>query len=178
MQQNDKYSGLSWMTEELKSQLILRDKIVLEQDFDSLFQLKDNSDFSIALHEILINKYEKSLEKLNSTELNLFLCMHIENAGQADSILSFLQEWYSQYSKEVVNALNEIGAVKSSEVIRQAVELLPRDGSWFFDSSDEKTESLMEKMDREFSSYPDGLLKDLYRNYAENNKSEILINRT
>ena len=29
MQQNDKYSGLSWMTEELKSQLILRDKIVL-----------------------------------------------------------------------------------------------------------------------------------------------------
>ena len=161
------------MTEEIKSQLLLRDKIVLEQDFDSLFQLKDNSDFSIALHEILINKYEKSTEKLNSTELNLFLCMHIENAGQADCILSFLQEWYPQYSKEVVNALHEIGAVKSSAIIRQAVALLPKDGSKFFDSSDEKTQGLMEKIDREFSSYPDGLLRDLYRNYAENNRSKI-----
>lgn len=178
MRKDDTYSSLSWMTEELKNQLMQRDKIVAEQDIDSLFLLKDNSDFSIALHKILINQYEKSPENLNSAELNLFLCMHLENAGQADSILSFLQEWYPQYSKEVVIALNNIGAIKSSELINQAVELLPKYGTCFFNNADENTQNLMEKIDREFSSYPDGLLRDLYRNYADNNKTEILKNRT
>lgn len=177
MQEKDKYSGLSWMTEELKNHLMQRDKIVAEQDIDSLFLLKDNSDFSIALHELLINQYEKAPEYLNSAGLNLFLCMHLENAGQADSILSFLQEWYPQYSKEVVIALHDIGAVKSSELISQAVELLPKDGTWFFESADENSQNLMSKIDREFSSYPDGFLRDLYRNYADNNKSDMLKNR-
>lgn len=173
MLQSDKYSDLSWMTEESKNQLRKRDKIVSEHDIDSLFLLKDNSDFSIALHEILINKYLKAPGNLNLKELNLFLCMYLENAGQADSILSFLQEWYPQYSKEVIIALNDIGAVKSSNLIRQAVDLLPKDGSWFFDNTDENTQSLMEKIDREFSIYPDGLLRDLYRKYAEKYRNEI-----
>ncbi|MGJ8734880.1 MAG: hypothetical protein ACSHW4_17110 [Cellulophaga sp.] len=74
-----------------------RDKIVQQEDLESLFLLTDNSDFSIALHEILVNRYDKKPNSLNSIQLNLFLCMHLENAGQADSILAFLQEWFPEH---------------------------------------------------------------------------------
>ena len=173
MEQNDKYSGLSWMTEEMKNDLIRRDKIVEEQNIEELFNLKDNSDFSIALHEILTNRYERDSNSLNEIQLNLFLCTHIENAGQADSILSFLQEWFPQYSTKVINSLNMIGAVKSAEIIRKAVELLPKDGSWFFETADENQQELMSKLDRDFSNYPDGKMTDLYRKYAEINRNNI-----
>jgi len=173
MEQNDKYSGLSWMTEEMKNELIRRDKIVEEQNINELFNLKDNSDFSIALHEILVNRYELDSNSLNEPQMNLFLCTHIENAGQAGSILSFLQEWFPQYSTKVINSLKTIGAVKSAEIIRQAVEILPKDGSWFFETADEIKQELMSKLDRDFSNYPDGNMNDLYRKYAEINRSNI-----
>lgn len=162
------------MTEDIRNHLLKRDKIVEEQDIDSLFLLDDNSDFSIAIHEILVNKYEKSPDNLNPIELNLFLAIHLENAGQADSILTFLQEWFPQYSNKVINSLNEIGAIKSSEIIKQAVQMLPKDGSWFFNSANEIEQYLMRNFDREFSSYPDGNIKDLYRKYADKYRNEIL----
>ncbi|MBX7227075.1 MAG: hypothetical protein K1X55_13660 [Chitinophagales bacterium] len=174
MQESNKYDGLSWITEDIRNQLLKRDKIVEEQDIESLFQLADNSDFSIALHEILVNKYEKSPDNLNPIELNLFLAMHLENAGQADSILSFLQEWFPQYSDRVISSLKEIGAIKSSEIIMKAVEILPKDGSWFFISANEEEQNLMGKYDSEFSNYPDGNIRDLYRQYADKNRNEIL----
>lgn len=174
MDSEEKYKGLTWMTDEMRSHLIYRDKIVSDENMNELFNLKDNSDFSIALHEILVNKYEKSALAFNGTQLNLFLCIHLENAGQSGHILSFLQEWFPHHSENVIIALNEIGAVKSSEIIKQAVELLPKDGSWFFDSADESTTKLMSKLDGEFSNYPDGNLNDLCRKYAEINKNDLL----
>jgi hypothetical protein len=174
MQESNKYDGLSWMTEEIRNNLLKRDKIVEEQDIHSLFQLVDNSDFSIALHEILVNRYEKSPDNFTPVELNLFLVMHLENAGQVDSILTFLQEWFPQYSDKVINSLNEIGAIKSSEIIKQAVELLPKDGSWFFNSASENEQDLMREFDRQFSSYPDGNIRNLFRQYAEKYRNEIL----
>ncbi|AQS94034.1 hypothetical protein BXQ17_08130 [Polaribacter sp. BM10] len=169
----DPYSGLSWMTEEIKNELIIRDKIVENEDIESLFSLKDNSDFSIALFEILQKRNEKEPNSLNEIELNLFLCMNLENAGQADSILTFLQEWFPEQNEKVIKSLNEIGATKSSEIIKKAVELLPENGSWFFESSDENSEKLMIKFDSEFSSYPDGPMEDIYRKYAEKNRNEL-----
>lgn len=173
MSKEDQYSGLSWMTDEMKNHIYKRDKIVKEQDINALFSLQDNADFSIALHEILMSRFDQNRGSLKQPELNLFLCMHLENASQADSILSFLQEWFPKYNHEVVMALKEIGAIKSAEIIKQAIELLPVNGSWFFDSADEGSQTLMSKLDREFSNYPDGLVRDLYRKYAENNRNEI-----
>ena len=169
----DSYTGLSWMTEEIKNELIVRDKIVENEDIESLFSLKDNSDFSIALYEILERRNEKEPNSLNEIELNLFLCMNLENAGQSDSILTFLQEWFPEHNEQIIKSLNEIGAIKSSEIIKKAVELLPKNGSWFFETSTENSEKLMSKLDSDFSSYPDGSIRDLYRKYAEKHKSEI-----
>jgi hypothetical protein len=161
------------MTEEMKSELRKRDEIVAKEDVNSLFELTDNSDFTIALHEILVKRFDKDSKELNAEQLNLLLCMHIENAGQADSILSFLQEWFPEYKNQVVDSLKEIGATKSSDIIKQAIALLPKDGSWFYDSSNQESEKLMSKLDKDFSDYPDGPMRDLYRVYAEKNKAQI-----
>jgi hypothetical protein len=161
------------MTEEIKNELIVRDKIVENEDIESLFSLKDNSDFSIALYEILERRNEKKPNSLNEIELNLFLCMNLENAGQSDSILTFLQEWFPKQNEQIIKSLNEIGAIKSSEIIKKAVELLPENGSCFFETSTENSEKIMSKLDSNFSSYPDGSIRDLYRKYAEKHKSEI-----
>ncbi|WP_252735968.1 hypothetical protein [Zobellia sp. B3R18] len=56
--EEDSFSGLSWMTEEMKNEIRKRDKIVQQEDIESLFSLTDNSDFSIALHEILVNRID------------------------------------------------------------------------------------------------------------------------
>ena len=169
----ESYTELSWMADEIKNELIVIDKIVENEDIECLFSLKDNSDFSIALYEILVKRNGKKPNSLNEIELNLFLCMHLENAGQADSILTFLQEWFPEQNEKVIKALNEIGATKSSEIIKKAVELLPENGSWFFESSNEESERIMSELDSEFSNYPDGSMRNLYRKYAEKNRNEL-----
>ena len=169
----DSFNELSWMTEEIRNEISVRDKIIEKEDIEGLFSLNDNSDFSIALYEILVKRNEKETNSLNKIELNLYLCMSLENAGQADSILTFLQEWFPNQNETTIKSLNEIGATKSSEIIKKAIELLPKNGSWFFDSSNEESEKLMSKLDTDFSNYPDGSMRDLYRKYAERNRSRI-----
>ncbi|WP_405248099.1 MULTISPECIES: hypothetical protein [unclassified Cellulophaga] len=164
---------LSWMTDEMVERIKSRDEIVKNEDFESLFSLSDSSDFSIALHQILVNRYDKNPNSLNPVQLNLFLTMHMENAGQANSILTFLQERFPEYNEQIIISLKEIGALKSSKVIRQAVELLPKDGSWFFESSNEASERLMTKLDSSFSLYPDGPMNDLYWKYANKHRNEV-----
>ncbi len=162
------------MTDQIKYEMQKRDKIVNDEDIEGLFSLKYNSDFSIALYEILVKRHDKTPNLLNPKQLNLFLCMHLENAGQADSILSFLQEWFPEQKQQIIKSLNEIGAIKSAKIIKQAIELLPKNNRWFFENSDEYSERLMEKLDSEFSNYPDSAMRDLYRKYAEEHKSELL----
>jgi len=111
------------------------DKIVATIDYKSLFQLKNNAVFSLALHQILINKNRESPGSLNEKELCLFLSMHIENSGQSCSILGHLQEWFPEYQQQTVEALRYIGATKSSNLIQRAVVLLPKDNSRFFDQA-------------------------------------------
>ncbi len=174
MQKDEFDSDLPWMTDEIKHKMRQRDKIVKDQNMEGLFNLTDNDDFSMALFEILNNQCNYNPDALNPVQRVLFLCFHLENAGQADHILNFLQEDFPDYCEEVVKALFEIGAVKSAEIIKKAVELLPEDGSWFFDSADERSQNLMSKLDREFSGYPDEPMRDLYRKYAEKNRSYLV----
>ena len=167
---------LPWITKEMQKQINHRNKIVKKRDINELFKLDNNSDFSIALQEILIND---CIEKYNPTNLNhvektLFLCMFLEDAGQSGTILNFLQEQYADYTIEVIEALFEIGAIKSANIIKQAVELLPKDGTWFYKYADENTEKLMSKLNSEFSNYPDGYMRDLYRIYAEKHKEKLI----
>ena len=157
----------------MKENIQQRDKIVKDEDFDALFSLSSNPDFSIGLHQILVKRYDNDPASLNPIQLNLFLCMHLENAGQADSIIAFLQEWFPEHNERVIESLKEIGAILSAEIIREAVALLPEDGSWFFKSCSEEAEKQMVKLDSKFSDYPDGPMRDLYRKYAELHRDQF-----
>jgi len=152
----------------------LIDSIVQNKNVDELFNLKNNSAFSIALHQILDRLYDKNPIQLNNHQINLFLSMHLENAGQSCSILSCLQEWYPQHLDKFVPALISLNARNCADVIEKAIKLLPQDRSWFFNNSTEESQRLMSKFDKKFSDYPDGNMPILYRKYAELNKNNII----
>lgn len=136
-------------------------------------QYPTGEDFSIALLDILGEQCNTNPQKLNHCQQVLFLCMQLENSAQADGILSFLQEDFSDYAKEAVAALHEIGAFESEKLIRQAIALLPENGEWFYRAADAESKILMENLDKKFSGYPDGKLSVLYRRYADEHKEEI-----
>lgn len=147
--------------------------IVSEVDFESIFSLEDNRDFSIALYEILANRYEKNPDSMNQIEWNLFLSMNLENAGQSGTILTFLEEWFPEQREQVILSLTEIGAIKSAATIKLAVALLPKDGTSFFKNATKSSEQLMLTFDSTFSDYPDGSMPDLYRTYAEKHRDKF-----
>tara|TARA_R110000744_G_C19233761_1_gene548457 strand:- start:646 stop:945 length:300 start_codon:yes stop_codon:yes gene_type:complete len=99
--------------------------------------------------------------------------MHLENAGQSETILTFLEEWFPDQREQVIISLTEIGAVKSAESIKLAVTLLPKDGSSFFDNPTENSDRFMMTLNSLFINYPDGPMPDLYRKYAEKHRDEI-----
>ena len=158
---------------EIEKAIKLRDKIVKKQDIDALFELTDIDDFDIGLFEILSNQCNYNPLHLKGAKRTLLLCMFLENYGQSDSILNFINDEFTDFNDEIVNALNEIEAFKSAEIIKQAIELLPKGGTWFFDVADEETKKLMSKFDSRFSDYPDGKMSILYRKYAEAHKEEL-----
>lgn len=173
MPTEETYSNLPWMTDEMKAHMRYMDQLVKDKNIEALFQLNDNGDFSIALYNLLSQECDYHPDRLNDTKRVLFICMLLENAGQADHILSFLQEGFPQHAPEAAHALQEIGAMRSAEIIKQAVALLPKDGKWFLQHADESSQLVMAKLDHEFSGYPDGMLRDLYRKYADAHQSDF-----
>lgn len=161
------------MEENIVDEFDLIDLIVQNRDVDKLYSLNDHAAFSVGLHQILDSVHDKTPNQLNQYQLHLFLSMHLENSGQSCGILSCLQKWFPQHLDKFVNALREIGAPKSADAIEKAIELLPKDGSWFYDSADDEAEKLLSKLDSEFSNYPDGSMPELYRKYANCNRSYV-----
>ena len=43
----------------------------------------------------------------------------------------------------------------------------------FLKVPNEESERIMSELDSEFSNYPDGLMRNLYRKYAEKNRNEL-----
>ena len=143
--------------------------------FGELFQLTDNWDFAVGLREILANECDGNGQPTNMGHVKrvLFLCMMIEDAGQADMIFNFFDE-FPAYIDEVVDALFEIGAPKSAELIRDAVALLPADGVSITYAEYPREWDLISEIDAKFADYPDGRMRDLCRKYAEAHKGDFL----
>ena len=100
--------------------------------------------------------------------------MQLENFGQADDILEFLQGDFGEYNKQTIQALREINALKSANIIEKAIELLPKNGESFFKAATASEKETMRRFNSEFSNYPDGRLCDLYRVYANLHRGEFL----
>lgn len=162
------------MKENKINEFDLIDTIGQTKDIDALYKLENNAAFSIALYQILDSLYDHNPEQLNRHQLNLFLCMHLENSGQSCGILGCLQEWFPQHLDKFVPALRDINAQQCADAIEKAIKLLPEDGSWFFKSADEQSKQELEEYDRIFSNYPDGNMPNIYRKYAERYKDEVI----
>lgn len=167
--------GFTWINEDRKKIIQLRNEIVKNRDIERLFDLEDDSDFSIALREILENDCEEPYnpKNLNKVSMTLFLCMALENASQADSILCFLEDDYREYKNIISDMLYEIGAVNCSQLVMKAIEILPKNESSFYKTASEKEQNLMKALDSEFSNYPDGKMTRLYRAYANLHKEDL-----
>lgn len=162
------------MKERKINEFDLIDSISQNKDVNQLYKLKNNSAFSNCLRDILVSLYDENPDQLNKHQMNLLLCMHLENSAQSCGVLSCLQEWFPQHLDKFVNALREIKAPVSANTIEKAIKLLPDDGSWFFKSADENKQELMSKLDSQFSDYPDGNMPNLYREYAETYKNKVV----
>ena len=154
----------------------IKDKV--DKVKQSLFDIKDNADFSIELGNIL-KIYDSDIDNMQNlasmcySKKVLALCMMLEDCGQADTILEFFDE-YPNYIDETIGALEEIGAPKSAEIIRKAKKILPTNGLSFFDVADDVMWKSMKELDSEFSRYPDGPTDILYRKYAEKHKEDFI----
>ena len=133
-----------------------------------ILQIECDSAFSYALMQYLEKKCSKKNDptNLNKYQKTLYLCIWLENFSISDGILTFINDVYSDYHDEIVLALHSIGAVRSSNVIKAAINLLPADGEWFLKTANNEIKEEMKKLDDEFCSYPDGKLSLLYRNYV------------
>ena len=151
----------------------LIDSIAERKDIDALYRLQNNAVFSITVYQILNRMHDENPVQLNDHQLTLFLCMHLENAGQSSNILSCLEDWFPQYLDKFVPSLRKIDAMKCADVIEKAISLLSIEKGRFFDYADEAMKDALTEYDRIFSNYPDGNMPSRYRDYAVRNQEAI-----
>lgn len=130
-------------------------------------------EFLIALqyrHLILV-----PFEKLNPTQQLFCLCMRLEDACQADSILSLTDE-KADFLRlpRMYEAYLEMGAPKTARALRRMIGLMPEgtfeegivpEWKWFF--ADPKREKQIKEIDSEIAGYPDGVMHELYKSYLQ-----------
>lgn len=113
------------------------------------------------------------LDEMNHAQRTLYLAMRLEDTCQADALPSLSEEEEIFLAlPEMKSALEELGAVKTAELLKEFISLVPVDvvpeWDWFF--ADER-KSIISRLDSEISSYPDGLMSGLYVAYIS--KPEI-----
>ena len=142
---------------------------------NTILLIKNDNDFRLALSQYLEKQCKKQYDpsNLNEFQKTLFLCIWLENFSISEGILTFINDIYSDYNEDVVIALNSIGAIKSSKIIKEAISLLPDDGEWFLKIANSDEKEKMRNLDKTFSSYPDGKLSLLYREYVKKHLSDL-----
>ena len=161
--------------------------IINNRDWNALFAMDENDDFSWTLGQILwsfvTNKMDGNLDisNLNQTQKVLFFVMELENATQADSLLNFFEEGFAIYGREAVQALEEIGASQCAVALKSVVDTLPngiypKGDKEFWDSimSGENSD-IWDKAECVLMDYTDGWFPDLCRTYAEEHRDTVQV---
>lgn len=161
--------------------------IINNRDWNALFAMDENDDFSWTLGQILwsfvTNKMDGNLDisNLNQTQKVLFFVMELENATQADSLLNFFEEGFAIYGREAVQALEEIGASQCAAALKAVVDTLPNGiypkgdkEFWDFIMSGENSD-IWDKAECVLMDYTDGWFPDLCRTYAEEHRDTVQV---
>ena len=162
-----------------------KQNIIKNRDWNALFAMDENDDFSWTLEQILwsfvTNKVDGNwdISNLSHTQKVLFFVMELENAIQADSLLNFFEEGFAVYGREAVQALEEIGASQCAVALKAVVDTLPngiypKGDKEFWDSiMSEKNSDIWDKADYVLMDYTDGWFPDLCRTYAEEHRDTV-----
>lgn len=158
--------------------------IIKNRDWNALFSLDENDDFSWTLEQILwsfVTKKEDEtfdISNLNHTQKVLFLVQELENATQADALPSFFED-FAIYGRDAVQALEEVGASQCAAALNAVVDTLPngiypKGDDEFWDSiMSGKNSDIWDEADSIFVDYTDGWFPDLCRTYAEAHRDMV-----
>lgn len=158
--------------------------IIENRDWNALFALDENDDFSWTLEQILwsfVTKKEDEtfdISNLNHTQKVLFLVQELENATQADALPSFFED-FAIYGRDAVQALEEVGASQCAAALNAVVDTLPngiypKGDDEFWDSiMSGKNSDIWDEADSIFVDYTDGWFPDLCRTYAEAHRDMV-----
>lgn len=162
-----------WAEKEAQIQNIIKNR-----DWNALFAMDENLDFSCALDQMLWSSVTEiedgnfDISNLNHTQRVLFLVMALENATQADALPNFFED-FASYGREAVQALQEVGAFQCAEALNAVVDTMP-DGIYpkgdeeFWDSiMSGKNSDIWDKANSVLVDYTDGWFPDLCRTYTE-----------
>lgn len=165
--------------------------MAVEQIIEKIIQTKDAAQLR-ALDEMDLRRclwrldeyyYDMPFDALNHEQRVLYLCIALEDACQADTILNLEENGLMLRMPEVYDALMEIGALETASLVQAFINLLPentfRDSKlpewdWFFE--DEERAEEIDNIDGEIADYPDGNMMYLYHRYvAKENVAEKLL---
>ena len=148
------------------------DIIISNRDTQQLLALSDEEklDFILHLYDYLCGL---QLSEMNHAQRTLYLAMRLEDTCQADALPSLSEEEELFLAlPEMKSALEELGALKTAELLGAFISLLPvgsvPEWKWFFDS---ERKEVIKGLDSKISDYPDGVMSGLYAAYIS--KPEI-----
>lgn len=171
-----------WAEKEAKMQNIIKNL-----DWNALFAMNENDDFSRTLEQILWSFVTKSvngaldLSNLTHTQKVLFLVLELESATQADALPNFFEEGFAVYGREAVQALEEVGASQCAVALNAVVDTLsngiyPKGDKEFWDSiMSGKNSDIWDKANSVLVDYTDGRFSDLCHTYAETHRDMVYI---
>ena len=161
--------------------------IIKNRDWNALFDMDENDDFSWTLEQILwtfvTNRLDGNLDisNLNHTQKVLFLVLELESATQADALPNFFEEGFAVYGREAVQALEEVGASQCAVALNAVVDTLPngiypKGDKEFWDSiMSGKNSDIWDKADSVLANYTDGRFSDLCHTYAEAHRDTVQV---
>lgn len=169
-----------WVEKEEQKQNIIKNR-----DWNALFELNENDEFSWILEQILWSFVKEKTDEnfdisnLNHTQKVLFLVLELENATQADALPNFFEEGFAVYGQEAVQALKEVGAHQCAAALNAVVDTLPNgiypkgDKEFWNSIMSGKYSDIWDNADSVLADYTDGWFPDLCRAYAEIHRDTI-----
>jgi len=169
-----------WAEKEAQKQNIIKNR-----DWNALFTLDKNDDFSWTLEQILWSFVKEGtdgnwdMSDLNYTQKVLFLVLELENATQCDALPNFFEEGFAVYGHEAVQALKEVGAHQCAAALSVVVDTLPNgifpkgDKEFWNSILSGKYSNIWDNADSVLADYTDGWFPDLCRTYAQIHQDTI-----
>jgi len=149
---------------------------------EDIWKFEDETDLVIALDNYIAGKcsYGSKTELLSSPERIFFICQTLEREINNGGFSQFYFNSSGNFAAETPDALSEIGANRTSEIVRQANSLfvkgLNKDRlqceKMFNEFLTEETEEKLNSLDNDFYKYEDNLLKLNY-DYVMKNKENF-----